>query len=197
MTKNSFVNIMRRNSEFVVYATIAVIILLVGIAMVGNPVEVGISFTTLSDSDLSPSGSVLTAIGGWMMFTFAVSYLIHRRAQRESKDEIRATSLLLVKFIKELDGAQTKSTKILLDWNKTTALKTTREMLSAQGIKEKEMKNTISKLNEDFEKQIEKLNTAISNIRSESESRMKKCCDFDVMDHVCKNVPTKEILEAI
>jgi glutamine synthetase type III len=70
-------------------------------------------------------------------------------------------------------------------------------MLSAQGITEKEVENTISKLNEDFEKQIEKLNTAINNIRSESESRMKKCCDFDVMDHVCKNVPTKEILEAI
>jgi hypothetical protein len=95
---------MRRNSEFVVYATIAVIILLVGIAMVGNPVEVGISFTTLSDSDLSPSGSVLTAIGGWMVFTFAISYLINHRAQKEAKNEIRATSLLLVKFIKELMG---------------------------------------------------------------------------------------------
>jgi hypothetical protein len=188
---------MRRNSEFVVYATVAVIILLIGIIMVGNAVDIGVSFTTLSESKASPLGSVLTAIGGWMVFTFAISYLIHRRAQRESKDEIRATSLLLVKFIKELDRAQTKSTKILLDWNKTTSLKTTREMLSAQGITEKEVENTISKLNKDFENQIERLNTTINDIRFESESRMKKCCDIDMMDHVCKNVPTKEILEAI
>ena len=197
MTQKNFLNMMRRNSEFVVYATVAVIILLIGIIMVGNAVDIGVSFTTLSESKASPLGSVLTAIGGWMVFTFAISYLIHRRAQRESKDEIRATSLLLVKFIKELDRAQTKSTKILLDWNKTTSLKTTREMLSAQGITEKEVENTISKLNKDFENQIERLNTTINDIRFESESRMKKCCDIDMMDHVCKNVPTKEILEAI
>ena len=197
MTQDSFMNMMKRNSEFVVYATVAVIILIIGIVMVGNIVDIGVSFTTLSESEISPLGSVLTAIGGWMVFTFAISYLINHRAQKEAKNEIRATSLLLVKFIKELDRAQTKSTKILLDWNKTTSLKTTREMLSAQGITEKEVENTISKLNEDFENQIEKLNTTINNIRFESESRMKKCCDFDMMDHVCKNVPTKEILEAI
>jgi len=188
---------MKRNSDFAVYITIAMIILIIGIVMVGNIVDIGVSFTTLSESEISPLGSVLTAIGGWMVFTFAISYLINHRAQKEAKNEIRATSLLLVKFIKELDRAQTKSTKILLDWNKTTSLKTTREMLSAQGITEKEVENTISKLNEDFENQIEKLNTTINNIRFESESRMKKCCDFDMMDHVCKNVPTKEILEAI
>ena len=197
MTQKSFMNLMKRNSDFAVYITIAMIILIIGIVMVGNIVDIGVSFTTLSESEISPLGSVLTAIGGWMVFTFAISYLINHRAQKEAKNEIRATSLLLVKFIKELDRAQTKSTKILLDWNKTTSLKTTREMLSAQGITEKEVENTISKLNEDFENQIEKLNTTINNIRFESESRMKKCCDFDMMDHVCKNVPTKEILEAI
>jgi len=188
---------MKRNSEFVVYATVAVIILLIGIVMVGNIVDIGVSFTTLSESKASPLGSVLTAIGGWMIFTFAVSYLIHRRAQRESKDEIRATSLLLVKFLKELDRAQAKSTKILLDWNKTTSIKTTKEVLSALGIKEEEMENAVFKLNEDFEKQIEKLNNVINNIRFESEERMKKCCDIDMMGYVCKNVSSKEILKAI
>lgn len=188
---------MRRNSDFIVYATVAVIILVIGIVMVGNIVDIGISFTTLSKSEVSPSGSILTAIGGWMVFTFAVSYLIHRRAQKESKDEIRATSLLLVKFLRELDRAQIKATQILLDWNKTTTLTTIKEMLTAQGVKEKEVENTISRLNEGFEKQIEKLNTAINNIRFESEARMKKCCDFDMMGYVCKNVPSKEILEAV
>jgi hypothetical protein len=195
MNQNEFVNSVRGHLDFLIYGVVAVIILVVGMAMIGDLEGIGISFTTLSPTHISPIGSVLTAIGGWLIFTFIVSFMIHRRGEKEAKYEIRATSLLLARFVKELDRAEIQTTQHFAELNKSMFLATTREILTAQGLEPEEVGDMTVRLTKVLNREINDFDSKASLVRSEAEARMKECCQFDMKDPGSREVPPDEILK--
>ena len=194
MNQNEFKNTLRGHLDFLVYGVVAIVILVIGMAMVGDLEGIGISFTTLSPTHTSPIGSVLTAIGGWLIFTFIVSYMIHRRGEKEARYEIRATSLLLARFVKELDRAEIQTTQHFAELNKSMILSTTREILTAQGLEPEDVADTTVRLTKALKREIDDFDAKSSLVRSEAESRMKECCQFDMKDPGSRQVPPDEIL---
>lgn len=194
MNQNEFMNTVRGHLDLLIYGVVAVVILVIGMAMVGDLEGIGISFTTLSPTHISPLGSVLTAIGGWLVFTFIISYMIHRRGEKEARYEIRATSLLLARFVKELDRAEIQTTQHFAELNKSMILATTREILTAQGREPEKVDETTARLTEVLNKEIGDFDAKVSLVRSEAEARMKECCQFDMKDPGVREVPPDEIL---
>ncbi len=195
MTRSRFLNGIKGHMDFVVYATVAIVILVIGMVMIGDPEEIGISVTTLSPAESSPAGSILTAIGGWLMFTFIISFIIHRRGEKESKYEIRATSVLLAKFLIELDRAEIETTQAFADLNKSTTLAIGREMLAVQGIEAKEVEKRFAHLSEALDKEVKEFYARTMHIRSKTEERLKKSCDFEMSEYIPKDMPIDEILK--
>lgn len=195
MNQNEFMNTVRGHLDFIVYGVVAVVILIIGMAMVGDLEGIGISFTTLSPTHISPIGSVLTAIGGWLIFTFIVSYMVHRRGEKEARYEIRATSLLLARFVKELDRAEIQTTQHFAELNKSMILATTKEILTAQGREPGKVDEATARLTDVLNKEIDNFDAKASLVRSEAEARMKECCQFDMKDPGSREVPPDEILK--
>ena len=187
MSQNEFMKTVRGHMDFLVYAMVAIVILLIGIAMIGDPVEAGIAFTTLSDTHASPWGSILTAVGGWLIFTFLVSYMIHRRGEKEASHEIRATTYLLASFLTELDKAEIETYEAFADLNKSMMLSVMGEMLTAQSSDPKQAEQCIKRLHEAFDEEIKEFGARAHGIVSRSESRIKQRFDPELVDRVFTN----------
>jgi hypothetical protein len=187
MSQNELVKTVKGHLDFLVYAVIAIVILVIGIAMVGNPEEAGIAFTTLSDTHASPWGSVLTAVGGWLIFTFLVSYMIHRRGERETSHEIKATTYLLASFLTELDKAEIETSQAFADLNKSMMLSIMREILVAQGSDDEQTKECNKRLSQTLDGEIEEFGKKALGIMSRSEERMKQRFDPEWVDRVAMN----------
>lgn len=184
MSQNEFMKTVRGHMDFLVYAVVAIVILLIGIAMVGDPVEAGIAFTTLSDTQASPWGSILTAVGGWLIFTFLISYMIHRRTEKETSHEIRATSYLLASFLTELDKAEIETYQALADLNKSMMLSVMGEIMVTQGAGEEQTRECNNRLSQTFDGEIEEFGKRAVGIMSRSEERMKKRFDPEWVDKI-------------
>jgi hypothetical protein len=184
MSQNEFLKTVRGHLDFLVYAVVAIVILLIGITMVGDPAEAGIAFTTLSDTQASPWGSILTAVGGWLIFTFLVSYMIHRRGERETSTEIRATTYLLASFLTELDKAEIETYQAFAALNKSMMISVMGEILVAQGSDEGKTKECNKRLSEALEGEIEEFGRRALGIMSRSEDRMKRKFDPEWVDQI-------------
>lgn len=187
MSQNELMKTVRGHMDFLVYAVVAIVILVIGIAMVGNATEAGIAFTTLSDSHASPWGSILTAVGGWLIFTFLVSYMIHRRAEKEASHEIRATTILLASFLTELDKAEIETYQAFADLNKSMMLSVMGEILTAQGSDLKVAEQCNKRLSEAFDQEIKEFGGRAHGIVSRSESRIRERFDPDLVDKISMN----------
>jgi preprotein translocase subunit SecG len=184
MSQNELMKTVRGHMDFLVYAVVAIAILLIGIVMVGDAAEAGIAFTTLSDTHASPWGSILTAVGGWLIFTFLVSYMIHRRTERETSHEIRATTYLLASFLTELDKAEIETSQAFADLNKSMMLSVMSEILATQGSDEEQAKDCQKRLSQALDGEIEEFGKRALGIMSRSEERMKRKFDPDWVDKV-------------
>lgn len=196
MTRSSLVDEIKGHLDFLVYAVVAIVILVIGMILIGDPEEIGISVTTLSPGTSSPAGSILTAIGGWLMFTFIVSFIIHRRGEKEARYEIRATSALLAKFLIELDRAEIETTQAFAELNKSTTLAIGREMLAVQGIDAKEVEERFAHLNEALDKEIKNFYAKTIRIKSETEKRLRKGTDFEMSEYIPKDMSVEEIIKS-
>jgi hypothetical protein len=184
MSQNELTKTVKGHLDFLVYAVVAIVILVIGIALIGNPEEAGIAFTTLSDTHASPWGSILTAVGGWLIFTFLVAYMIHRRGERETSHEIRATTYLLAGFLTELDKAEIETYQAFADLNKSMMLSTMGEILTAQGSDPKQTEECNKRLSQSFEDEIQVFGSKAIGILSRSEERMKRRFDPEWVDKI-------------
>ncbi len=174
MSQNELLKTVRGHMDFLVYAIVAIVILVIGIVMVGDAAQAGIAFTTLSDTHASPWGSILTAVGGWLIFTFLVSYMIHRRAEIETSHEVRATTYLLASFLTELDRSEIETYQAFADLNKSMMLSVMAEILTAQGADPKKAEECNRRLGDAIDKEIMQFGTKAHNIVSRSESRIRQ-----------------------
>ncbi|MEE9224243.1 MAG: hypothetical protein V3U51_05790 [Thermoplasmata archaeon] len=184
MSQNELMKTVRGHMDFLVYALVAIAILVIGIAMIGNPAEAGIAFTTLSDTQASPWGSILTAVGGWLIFTFLVSFMIHRRSEKETSHEIRATTHLLASFLTELDKAEIETYQAFADLNKSMMLSVMGEILVTQGAGEEQTKECNNRLSRAFDEEIDEFKKRAVGIMSRSEERMKRRFDPEWVDKI-------------
>lgn len=184
MSQNEFVKTVKRHLDFFVYAIVAVVILVIGIVLIGNPEEAGIAFTTLSDTHASPWGSILTAVGGWLIFTFLVSFMIHRRSEKETSHEIRATTHLLASFLTELDKAEIETYQAFADLNKSMMLSVMGEIMVTQGAGEEQTKECNNRLSQAFDEEIDDFGKRALGIMSRSEARMKRRFDPEWVDKI-------------
>jgi preprotein translocase subunit SecG len=184
MSQNELMKTVRGHADFLVYAIVAVVILVIGIVLVGSPEEAGIAFTTLSDTQASPWGSILTAVGGWLIFTFLVSYMIHRRGERETSTEIRATTYLLASFLTELDKAEIETYQAFAALNKSMMISVMGEILVAQGTDEGKTKECNKRLSRTLDGEIEEFGNKAIGILTRSEDRMKRKFDPEWVDKI-------------
>lgn len=187
MSQNELMKTVKGHMDFLVYAIVAIVILVIGIVLIGNPEEAGIAFTTLSDSHASPWGSILTAVGGWLIFTFLVSFMIHRRSEKETSHEIRATTHLLASFLTELDKAEIETYKAFADLNKSMMLSVMGEIMVIQGAGEEQTKECNNRLNQALDGEIEEFGKRAVSIMSRSEERMKRKFDPEWVDQIAMN----------
>jgi hypothetical protein len=187
MSQNELMKIVRGHMDFLVYAIVAIVILAIGIAMVGDAAQAGIAFTTLSDTHASPWGSILTAVGGWLIFTFLVSYMIHRRAEIETSNEVRATTYLLASFLTELDKSEIETYQAFADLNKSMMLSVMKEILTTQGADPNQAQECNRRLGEVIDKEIEEFGTRAHTIVSRSESRIRQRFDPKLVDKYATN----------
>ncbi len=174
MSQNELVQTVRGHMDFLIYAIVAIVILVIGIVMVGDAAQAGIAFTTLSDTHASPWGSVFTAVGGWLIFTFLVSYMIHRRAEIETSHEVRATTYLLAGFLTELDKSEIETYQAFANLSKSMMLSVMAEILAIQGADPKKAQECRKRLGETIDKEIEEFGTRAHSIVSRSESRIRQ-----------------------
>ncbi len=187
MSQNKLMKTVRDHLDFLVYAIVAIVILVIGIIMVGDSAQAGIAFTTLSDTHASPWGSILTAVGGWLIFTFLVSYMIHRRGEKEASHEIRATTYLLANFLTELNKADIETYQAFADLNKSMMLSVMGETLTAQGSDLSQVQECNKRLSEAFDQEIKQFGTRAHGIMSRSEARMKQRFDPQLVDKISMN----------
>jgi len=188
MSQNELKKTVRGHLDFLVYAIVAIVILVIGTVMIGDAAQAGIALTTLSDTHASPWGSILTAVGGWLIFTFLVSYMIHRRGEKEASHEIRATTYLLASFLTELDKAEIETYQAFADLNKSMMLSTMGEIMVAQGSSPEMTKERNARLSQTFDEEIEKFGKRALGIMSRSEERMKQKFDPEWVDKVALDV---------
>ena len=187
MSQNELMKIVRGHVDFLVYAIVAIVILVIGVAMVGDAAQAGIAFTTLSDTHASPWGSILTAVGGWLIFTFLVSYMIHRRAEIETSNEVRATTYLLASFLTELDKSEIETYQAFAELNKSMMLSVMGEILSAQGADPRMAQDCDKRLGETFDQEIKNFGARAHGIVSRSETRIRQRFDPKLVDRHAAN----------